>query len=198
GHCQALALAREGTGTDLLAALGDQLPMEATDPAAADTAGRARRALTRWRSRLDRLDPEAVLDDAGDRGIRVIVPGDEEWPDPLAHRRATGPHCPWRRGRGRLDDRIGPRHAALVGSRASTPYGEDTASSLAAAFAAGGGTVVSGGAYGIDAAAHRGALAAEDRATLVVRVEAGGHGRRHGGRRRARPGCPRGASGPTG
>src|SRR5699024_11383122 len=53
-------------------------------------------------------------------------------------------------------------------SRASTPYGEDTAATLAAAFAARGGTVVSGGAYGIDAAAHCGALAADDGATVAV------------------------------
>src|SRR5699024_11737182 len=71
-------------------------------------------------------------------------------------------------GRADLASRTGARTVALVGSRASTPYGEDTAATLAAAFAAGGGTVVSGGAYGIDAAAHRGALAAEDGATLAV------------------------------
>src|SRR5699024_807250 len=80
----------------------------------------------------------------------------------------TAPHCLWVHGPGPLDQLCGPRSVALVGSRASTPYGEDTAATLAAAFAARGGTVVSGGAYGIDAAAHRGALAADDGATVAV------------------------------
>jgi DNA processing protein len=47
---------------------------------------------------------------------------------------------------------------AIVGARAATPYGEVVARELAVACVESGGTVVSGGAFGIDAAAHRGAL----------------------------------------
>lgn len=168
GPAAALDLAREGTDADLRRALGDQLPTEAAEPAPADPAGRARRALHRWRARLGSLDPESVLDDAQRRGIRVITPGDAEWPLSLDDLQETAPHCLWVCGQGCLGTLLTVRHLALVGSRASTPYGEDSAGSLAAAFAAGGGTVVSGGAYGIDAAAHRGALAADDGATLAV------------------------------
>lgn len=52
------------------------------------------------------------------------------------------------------------RSVAIVGARSATPYGLSVASSLAADLAACGWVVVSGGAFGIDAAAHRGALTA--------------------------------------
>src|SRR5699024_326747 len=120
------------------------------------------------RSRRARIDVDRVRADAARRGIRILIPQDPQWPALLNDLQHTAPHCLWVHGPGDLASLTGARTVALVGSRASTPYGEDTAASLAAAFAAGGGTVVSGGAYGIDAAAHRGALAAEDGATLAV------------------------------
>jgi DNA processing protein len=49
----------------------------------------------------------------------------------------------------------------MVGSRAATGYGGHVAGEIAADLAERGWAIVSGGAYGIDAAAHRGALAAE-------------------------------------
>lgn len=49
---------------------------------------------------------------------------------------------------------------AVVGARAATAYGNHVASELGYGLAAAGHTVISGGAYGIDGAAHRGALAA--------------------------------------
>lgn len=62
------------------------------------------------------------------------------------------------RARGRWPPPPGPR-VAIVGSRRPTPYGEAVAEQLACDLAAAGVIVVSGLALGIDAAAHRGALA---------------------------------------
>ena len=108
---------------------------------------------------------------------RLVVPEDDEWPafplhaltlaDGRGARRPEGPvgpdHGPgarrWRcgcAGPGRLDE-LADRSVAIVGSRASTAYGEHVAGELGYQLAERGWTVVSGGAYGIDAAAHRGA-----------------------------------------
>jgi DNA processing protein len=109
-----------------------------------------------------------------------VTAGDAEWP--LAAfvafggvdvgRRPQGhpPMVLWAVGPGRLDE-VAQRGAALVGTRAATAYGEHVAGDLAAGLAARDVAVVSGGAYGIDGAAHRGALAADG---LTVAVLAGG------------------------
>jgi DNA processing protein len=99
--------------------------------------------------------------------IRFIVPGDGEWPDGLAdldhvdpiQRRGGVPVGLWLRGPGELA-RLVRRSVAIVGSRAATAYGNGITTDLAVDLAERGVTVVSGGAFGIDAAAHRGALAA--------------------------------------
>ena len=76
----------------------------------------------------------------------------------------------WALGPARLDE-VAQRAAAVVGTRASTAYGEHVAADLAAGLAERDVAVVSGGAYGIDGAAHRAALAADG---LTVAVLAGG------------------------
>jgi DNA processing protein len=68
--------------------------------------------------------------------------------------------------RGRLPDAEGPA-LAVVGSRAATVAGCKRARDLAAAAARHGYAIISGGAIGIDAAAHRGALDARG-ATFAV------------------------------
>ena len=168
GPAGALELVRSGDADALLRVVGGELPRQAADPPRGGPRERAAEALRRWSTRLARLDVDAVREDARRRGMRVLTPEDEEWPQPLEDLQETAPHCLWVQGPARLSELMDGRTAALVGSRASTPYGEDTASMLAADFAAGGGTVVSGGAYGIDAAAHRGALAADGGATFAV------------------------------
>jgi DNA processing protein len=119
-------------------------------------------------------------------GARLVVPEDDEWPglllhgltvaaseepdDPRHHSpRTTAPVPPlalWVRGPGRLDE-LADRSVAIVGSRASTAYGEHVSGELGHQLGERGWTVVSGGAFGIDAAAHRGALAA-DAPTIAV------------------------------
>lgn len=74
-------------------------------------------------------------------------------------RRAGAPFGLWVRGRAHLRHAL-KRSASLVGARACSSYGEHVAAELSAGLADTGVTVVSGGAFGIDAAAHRGAIAA--------------------------------------
>jgi DNA processing protein len=123
--------------------------------------------LERWSTRLAIADPHRDLDRAAAAGARFVIPGDDEWPEQVdvleeagqLSRRAGVPFGLWIRGRANL------RHAltssvAMVGARACSSYGEHVAAELSAGLADHGVTVVSGGAFGIDAAAHRGALAA--------------------------------------
>ena len=60
------------------------------------------------------------------------------------------------------------RSIAIVGSRNPTPYGTRIAGDFAAGFVDREWDIVSGGAYGIDSAAHRGALVAEGRTIAVI------------------------------
>jgi DNA processing protein len=113
---------------------------------------------------------ESDVSRAGEYGIRLVVPGDDEWPasavHPLEVATARGgqvdlapPVALWVRGEARLD-RVVDRCVSIIGARAATGYGLHFAGELAYAVAERGWTIVSGGAYGIDGAAHRGALAA--------------------------------------
>lgn len=85
-----------------------------------------------------------------------VVPGERGWPVELACLGDTVPIGLWLRGR--LPD-SNAAAVSIVGARSATEYGEYAASELAAGLCDAGYAVVSGGAYGIDAAAHRGALA---------------------------------------
>jgi DNA processing protein len=117
--------------------------------------------------RAARVSMEVVERVAKAATMRFIVPGDDEWPgglDDLRHaesiqRRGGVPLGLWLRGPGQLAHLM-QRSVAIVGSRAATAYGNGIATDLAADLVEQGVTVVSGGAFGIDVAAHRGALAA--------------------------------------
>jgi DNA processing protein len=122
---------------------------------------------------------EAALRRADRLGARVVVPADPEWParvDDLAtleldtpgrvNQDVRPPLCLWVRGAWPLDEALG-RSVAVVGARAATGYGVHVATEIAFGLGEHDWTVVSGGAFGIDAAAHRGALAA-NRLTVAV------------------------------
>jgi len=109
-------------------------------------------------------------------GARLVIPEDPEWPgellDPLRHlHRPDDPAMPplalWVRGPLRLDEAC-RRAVAVVGARAATSYGGFVAGEFGYGLAERGWTVVSGGAYGIDAAAHRGALAGDGPTVAVL------------------------------
>ncbi|APY86120.1 DNA-protecting protein DprA [Streptomyces alfalfae] len=123
----------------------------------------------RWeglRARAAEARPERDLAVARDVGARFVCPGDTEWPSPLDDLGDGRPVGLWVRGRPCL--RIWAlRSVAVVGSRACTEYGAHMAATLGAGLAERGWVVVSGGAYGVDGAAHRGALGAGG-ATVAV------------------------------
>ncbi|MFB7572307.1 DNA-processing protein DprA [Streptomyces sp. NPDC056165] len=117
-------------------------------------------------ARAARAEPERDLAAAREAGVRFVPPGDTEWPAQLDDLGDARPMGLWVRGRPSL--RIWAlRSVAVVGARACTQYGAHMAAALASGLAERGWVVVSGGAYGVDGAAHRGALAAGG-ATVAV------------------------------
>jgi DNA processing protein len=114
------------------------------------------------------------------RGGRLITPEDDEWPvwafgafgsfGASMKPQGRPPMVLWALGPARLDESA-QRAAAIVGTRAATSYGEQVTADLATGLAERDVAVISGGAYGIDGAAHRASLAAEG---ITVAVLAGG------------------------
>jgi DNA processing protein len=125
-----------------------------------------RQSMERWRVRLDELPTPDEVIAFRQSGIRLICPGDPEWPEQLADLGHEQPYALWLRGTADLRFNC-LRAVAVVGSRAATAYGSYVAAELAASVAARGWTVVSGAAFGVDASAHRGALGA-DGVTIAV------------------------------
>lgn len=152
---------------EMVAAVG---PAETLDQLSGQSAGAE---LVRSASaRLSCGDPweaaEVAVARGEDLGARLVTPHDPEWPHRLTDltrissdrdRHTHPPLCMWVRGPVPVAEGLA-RSVAIVGARAATAYGNHVATELAYGLAERGWTVVSGGAYGIDAAAHRGALAA--------------------------------------
>ncbi|MDR1442799.1 MAG: DNA-processing protein DprA [Bifidobacteriaceae bacterium] len=128
----------------------------------------------RWRNRLEGLDPRRELHALGALGGWLLIPEDEGWPEGLNDLGAEAPFCLWVRAAEGLAPVLGQRlcpSVSVVGSRASSAYGELVTATMAGDLAGRGVTIVSGGAFGIDAAAHRAALGAGG---LTLAVMAGG------------------------
>lgn len=127
-------------------------------------------ALARWQPRAQPQLIERALLQGARWGQKLVIPGDRHWPDQLDDLGAHAPAALWVRGRTEALATLAGS-AALVGARASTAYGSQIAAELAEAAVHRRIPVVSGGAFGIDATAHRVTLAAEG---LTVCVLAGG------------------------
>ncbi|GFZ89369.1 DNA-processing protein DprA [Nesterenkonia alkaliphila] len=156
---------------------------------AAEAAGLSRgqrrlaEGLQRWRTRLLQLTrSEQMLNALHRIGGGVLVPEDACWPEQLQDLGAAQPLCLWFRTVPGAQDPYARmlrglpqpgRSLAVVGAREATDYGSRIAWESARELAGHAVTVVSGGAYGIDAAAHRGALSATEGAPTIA-VLAGG------------------------
>jgi len=129
-------------------------------------AARLEHSFGAWRSRLGRVPPEPDLAGFHRDGVRLVCPGEPEWPTQLDVLGVARPYALWLRGEADLRYCC-LRSVSVVGARAATAYGAHVGTNMAAALAERGWAVVSGGAYGIDGCAHRGALAA-DGVTIAV------------------------------
>lgn len=124
--------------------------------------------------RLTAVDARAELEAAAHAGIRFVTPADDEWPHGLSdldqiepvQDMVGAPVGLWVRGPGRLDELADS--VAVVGSRDATTYGANIAAQIAAELAIAGRPVVSGAAFGIDRAAHLGALSARGMTAAVL------------------------------
>lgn len=118
------------------------------------------------RAHIARVDVDAELTRVAQVGSRVVIPGDADWPEAFDHPDIS-PHLVHVRGEGCLAD-LARRAVSVVGSRASSGYGEAIAREMGAGLAHHGWTTVSGAAYGIDGAAHLGALAVDGPVVAVL------------------------------
>ncbi|MDT5168163.1 MAG: processing protein [Mycobacterium sp.] len=163
---------------ELAALVGRVGPVEAAERVRRGRVDDVLARRTEARREIDRAAEDLEL--LARRGGRLITPDVHEWPT-LAFAAFAGgaaaakpqgrpPLVLWAVGPALLDE-TAQRAAAVVGTRAATSYGEQVAADLAAGLVEHDVAVVSGGAYGIDGAAHRAALAAGG---VTVAVLAGG------------------------
>lgn len=131
----------------------------------------AQRLAQREKRAIDPVDLAAAvaaqLERADSCGARLVTPHEPEWPSQLDDLGDQAPILLWVQGEASLREVL-LRSVSIVGARACSPYGRAQAEMIAAELALFGWTIVSGGAYGIDAAAHRGALVGGGSTVLVT------------------------------
>lgn len=179
-----------GSASELLARLRDDRPPVALERVIDVRLGEsADRLWSSWRVALFD-DLSRISDDeigAASSGTDVLVWGSDEYPAILASDPEAPPVLFVRGDREALTAIDISRRVAVVGTRRGTEYGRGVASDLGRDLATHGVAVVSGLALGIDAAAHRGVLAARQRGAVgrPIGVVASGldvvYPRSHGG-----------------
>lgn len=148
--------------------LAEHEPVELVELIRAERAVGGRTLPPAWMHAAQTVESEVerTREVADAAGLRWIIPGDKAWPErlnDLDHAAPNGgaagaPLGLWVRGKGSLAALV-ERSVSIVGARDCTAYGAEQAAEIAADAGSAGFTVVSGAAFGIDACAHRGALA---------------------------------------
>ncbi|SDG83269.1 DNA-processing protein DprA [Microbacterium pygmaeum] len=125
-----------------------------------------------WRRRLaPRVDPgqvDRIREEMDRRALTMLTTEDLEWPAELQQLGSRAPLALWLSGRPSRLEGLTASRITLVGARAATSYGEHITMELAADLASQGRVIYSGGAYGIDGAAHNAATAARPGSTVAV------------------------------
>lgn len=169
----------EATHPEIVPLIEEFGPVEVAERIKA-RAGLSPSALSSTGARADVDRSAQDLDEAWELGWRLIHPGSPEWPAQqlscfttldVRDRADAPPIALWVKGRDLRE--VAAEAVALVGTRMASSYGLKVAGQFAQQLAGHRIGVISGGALGVDAAAHRSALAAGG--TTVV-VSAGGVG----------------------
>ena len=124
-------------------------------------------ARERWRPRLQLAEVAKSLQLALKVNAKLVTPESEHWPAQLSDLQLAAPHCLWVRSKAGSVQLL-QNSIAIVGSRISTSYGEWVTSEIVSDCASRDLAIVSGGAYGIDAIAHRSAIACEQNTVAVM------------------------------
>lgn len=111
-----------------------------------------------------KIDRETAGHELNERGIRIVLSADEEFPA-LLREIPFAPHALYVRGTLPKQETL---CAAMVGTRKAGATGIQTAKTIAQQVAMRGVTIVSGLAFGIDAASHEGALEAGGNCVAVL------------------------------
>ncbi|WP_304119024.1 DNA-processing protein DprA [Mycolicibacterium bacteremicum] len=170
-----LSRVAEPPNAGLAALVAEHGPVEAAQRIRAGAEPEDLRDAVAARRDIDRAATDLEILDR--RGGRLITAADAEWPhlafsafssvDVAGRPSGRVPLVLWAVGPARLDE-VARRSAAIVGTRACTAYGEHVAADLAAGLAERDVAVVSGGAYGIDGAAHRSVLGVDGVTAAVL------------------------------
>jgi DNA processing protein len=118
--------------------------------------------------RMDAAQMRRVLAETERHGMRVVIPGDAEWPAGIDALGDGAPVALWAKGDTGLLSRPVWDRLTVTGARASTGYGEHVTAELVQSAVADSRLVLSAGAYGIDGAAHRAALASGGSTVAVL------------------------------
>lgn len=124
-------------------------------------------AFDRWMPRYSPNLASEMIQLAQRFDMKLLLPSDTLWPESLCDLGVFGPMLLWYRGNPDNFKALG-RTLSIVGSRASSTYGQQVTSDVVSSAVEAEATVVSGGALGVDSVAHRSTLAQGGRTVAVM------------------------------